>query len=448
MRELNKFISRVRLKIRSVLFFNWLLELYIYLSAIYIVNYFFHLDVSYYYLLIPVFFAIFLSLVRPIDNRDVAIIIDKDLGLNERVITSLEFNGLDSPIVKRLISETVDMLRNLNIKNVYPFRFRKRLKYLLLIPPLLFLSLSLYQNVFYPGEVSPQVEESGVSRISMDLITLQQKLVPERPDLAKRLEVLRKEMEEKRITSKEGINILEEITKEIDNTPAGNMDSNARADIKKTLELVMEGMNDKGMSPATDNENSRKEEPQDSSGEGTGGKGMEAGGDKPVDEEGGKTSPSYTGEEEDTSGAMSNEQGEQTGINEEEKSGADSAGGQIDGSAGDSGEEVEKEGTLAGSDTVEEGGTLPGKGERDNKLGEETGRNQVQNILEYVPGIAKEEGGIKLKIKGSGKETSPAVEGGTQGAPVKSVEDPVEGESIPYEYKEMIRIYFERLKGE
>lgn len=147
MRELNKFISRVRLKIRSVLFFNWLLELYIYLSAIYIVNYFFHLDVSYYYLLIPVFFAIFLSLVRPIDNRDVAIIIDKDLGLDERVITSLEFNGLDSPIVKRLISETVDMLRNLNIKNVYPFRFRKRLKYLLLIPLYyfsLYLSIRMY----------------------------------------------------------------------------------------------------------------------------------------------------------------------------------------------------------------------------------------------------------------------------------------------------------------
>lgn len=72
-------------------------------------------------------------------------------------------------------------------------------------------------------------------------------------------------MEEKRITSKEGINILEEITKEIDNAQSGSMDSNARADIKKTLELVMEGMNDKGMSPATDNENSRKEEPQDSS---------------------------------------------------------------------------------------------------------------------------------------------------------------------------------------
>lgn len=447
MRELNKVISRVRLKIRSVLFFNWLLELYIYLSAIYIVNYFFHLDVSYYYLLIPVFFAIFLSLVRPIDDRDVAITIDKDLGLDERVITSLEFNGLDSPIVKMLTSETVDMLRNLNLKNVYPFRFRKRLKYLLLIPSLLFLSLSLYQNVFYPREVPPQVEESGVSRISMDLMTLQQKLVPERPDLAKRLEVLRKEMEEKRITTKEGINILEEITKEIDNAPSGSMDSNARADIKKTLELVMKGMNDKGMSSATNNESSRKEESQDSSGEGTGGRGMEPGGDKTADEEGGKTSPSYTGEE-DISGAMGNEPGEETGINEEEKSGTDSAGGPVDRSAGDSGEEGEKEGASAGSNTVEEGGTLPGKGERENKLGEETGRNQVQNMLEYVPGIAKEEGGINLKIKGSGKETSPTVEGGTRGAPVKSVEDPVQGESIPYEYKEMIRIYFERLKGE
>lgn len=445
MRELNKAISRVRLKIRFVFFLNWLLESYLYLSVLYIVNYFFHLNISYYYLLIPVFLAIILSLVRPIDDRDVAIVIDKDLGLDERVITSLEFSRLDSPIVKGLISETLILLRNLDIKKVYPLRIRKRLKYLLLIPTLVFLSLFLYQNVFYPrGMSSPVTEETRVSRINTDLLNLQQKLVSERPDLAKRLEILRKDIEERKVTSKEGLNILKEITKEIDKTPSGGMDSNTRADIKRMLELVMNKMGNKESTSGNNNETPQGREFQEDSREGTGKKGLESSKDEVSD--GREVSSSNTSEE-DSSDLTDGFGREQSGA-DKQQSGVSSMRGSSEGSAGDSKEGKEKEGASAGGDTVEEGGTLPGKGERENKLGEESSRNQTQATPQYVPGIPKEEGSIKLRIKSLGKETSPTVEREDLGSPIKSPEDPIKKESVPYEYKEKIRHYFERLKGE
>lgn len=453
MKELSKFISKVRLKIRFVFFLNWLLELYLYLSVLYIVGYFFDLNISYYYLFMPIFFAILLSIVRPIDSRDVAIIIDKDLNLNERVITSLEFSSLNSPIVESLILETLNMLKSLDLKKVYPLRFRKRLKYLILVPFLVLLSLFLYQNVFYPRVVSSPVEESGVSRISIDLVNLQQKLVSEKPELAKRLEVLRKEIEEKKITPQEGINILKEITKEIDKTPSSGIDSKARADIKRMLELVMNKMNDnKETSGSGNNESLRREESQeqsqDGSREGMSQKNPGAQESKSSDNGDSDTNYEYSEQEGNNTRPISGEQREEASIDKNEQSSSTSMRGSSEGSAGDLGKKEEGGESSASSDTVEEGGTLPGKGERENKLGEESNRNETLATPQYVPGIAKEEGNIRLRIKSLGKEVSPTVEEKATGGAVRSVEDPIKKESVPYEYKEVIRLYFERLKGE
>lgn len=442
---LSKAISKVRLKIRFVSFLNWILEGYLYLSVLYIVGYFFHLGISYYYLLIPVFFAVVLSVVRPIKDRDVAIIIDKDLGLDERVITSLEFGRLESPIVKGLVSETSMLLENLDIKRVYPFRIRKRLKYLLLIPALVFLSLFLYQSVFYPrGESSPITEESQLSRIITDLLDLQQRLISERPDLAKRLEILKREIEERRVTSKEGLDVLKEITKEIDKTPSGGMDSNTMADIKRMLELVMKKMENRE-SYRANNETTQSREFQEGSKEGTDIGGLEPSRDAPGNSK--EISPSNNGGEENPSDITEGSGGGEKGA-DRQPSGSTHMGGSSEASVGETKEDARKEKISAGSNTVEEGGRLPGKGERKNKLGEESSRDQVQAIPQYVPGIPKEEGSIKLRIKSLGKETSPTVEREDFGPPVRASEEPIRKESVPQEYREMIRLYFERLKGE
>lgn len=443
--ELSRFISLVRLKIRFVMFLNWLLELLIYTSIPYILGYFFGFNLSYLYLLIPFATALSLSIFRSIPDKSVAIIIDRDLDLKERVITSLEFGREESFIIKTLINETVILLKNLNIKKVYPLRFRERLKYVAIIPPVLFFSLMFYQNVFYPRFISFREEMTTQAGIETDILRLEQKLVSEKPELAKRLELLRREMEEKKVKNEEGLSVLKEITKEIEKDP-GSMDTSTRVDIKRMLEMVMEKMNSKISQNNQNNEKEQREERQLTSDRNSSGEGRNSGTENfptkdrsNLDSKEGVGKDSSMGEENfDT---MSN-----TG--EDKKSGNITEGG----SQGemDTASKEGKEGREAkeGSNNIEQGGTLPGKGERENKLGEESQRRNLQGLPQYVPGIPKEEGDIKLKIRNVGKDISPSIGERDTGTPERATEEPVKKELVPSEYRETIKLYFERLKGE
>ncbi|MBC7319828.1 hypothetical protein H5T89_04215 [bacterium] len=443
--ELRKFISLVKLKMRAVIFLNWLSELLVYTSTLYIVGYFFHLNISYLYLLFPLFIALILSIFKPIDDERVAIVIDRDLDLKERVITSLEFSKDESPIIKRLLDETVSLLRSVDLKKVYPLRFRKRIRYALLIPLIFFLSLMFYQNIFYPKFVSSRGKDlTTQSIIESDILRLEQKLVSERPELAKRLEILRREIEEKKIKKEEGLSVLKEITKEINKEISG-MDTNTKMDIKKMLEMVMNKMNNTNNTPQDNKNEGGEGERQLTSSRGLSNEELDSeGGNYPMKDrsdlnnsEGSGKDSSVGGEDTDTISNIDKERG----MGNRMEGGSQ---GEIDTS---SKEGKNEESATGGRETVEEGGSLPGKGERENKLGEESERLSNQGIPQYVPGIAKEEGDIRLKIKNVGKEVPSSIEEGT-GGPIKSMEDPIRKESVPSEYRETIKLYFERLKGE
>ncbi|MGC8718087.1 MAG: hypothetical protein ACP5RW_08845, partial [bacterium] len=111
---------------------------------------------------------------------------------------------------------------------------------------------------------------------------------------------------------------------------------------------------------------------------------------------------------------------------------------------------IKEQGEASGKETntTQEGGSLPGKGERENKLGEETPRKVDEGTPQFVPGIPKEEGDIRLEIKGLGKNVPSSIPKVGGGNVKKSSEDPLTREPIPPEYRETIRLYFERLKGE
>ncbi len=445
--ELRRFISLVRLKIRTVMFLNWTLELSIYTSTIFVLGYFFHFDISYLYLLIPFFIALVLSIIKPIDDDKVAIVIDRDLDLKERVITSLEFSKDDSPIIKRLLDDTLNLLKTVDLKRVYPLRFRKRIKYALLVPSILFLSLMFYQNIFYPKFISSRETNIATqSIIESDILRLEQKLVSERPELAKRLEILRKEIEEKKIKKEDGLSVLKEITKEIEKEASSGMDTNTRMDIKRMLEAVMNKMNSDNTSNTSQDDRGKGKEGERQLASNRGLSGEESGsesGDYPMkdrselDSGDGSGKDSSTGENTDVTSNLDKKEG--TGNKMEGGSQGD-----IDAS---SKENKRGEDAVGGKETVEEGGSLPGKGERENKLGEESERLFNQGIPQYVSGIAKEEGDIRLKIKNVGKEVSPSIEESV-GSPIKSIEDPIRKENVPSEYRETIKLYFERLKGE
>ncbi|MCX7796112.1 MAG: hypothetical protein N2380_06295 [bacterium] len=444
--ELRRFVSLVRLKIRAVIFLNWLLELLIYTSTLFVLKHFFHFDISYLYLIIPLSIALALSILKPINDEKVALVIDKDLDLKERVITSLEFRETKSPIIERLLDDTINLLKTVDLRKVYPIRFRKRIRYAILVPSILFLLLVFYQNVFYPRFTSSRGTDLTTQNIiESDILRLEQKLVSERPELAKRLEILRREIEEKKIRKEEGLSVLKEITKEIERETSSNMDTNTKMDIKKMLEMVMNKMNNTN--------NNSQENNRSESGEGerrlTTDRGLsneEVGsesGNYPTKDKSelnngeGNSKDSSMGENTDTISNIEKERG--TGSKVE-----GSSQGEMDTSAkeGKKGEDA-----TGGKETVEEGGSLPGKGERENKLGEESERLSNQGVPQYVPGIAKEEGDIRLRIKNVGKEASPSTkEGG--GSPIGSIEDPVRKEHVPSEYRETIKLYFERLKGE
>lgn len=444
--ELNRFISLVRLKIRLVIFLNWFLELLVYASTLYIIDYFFHLNIPYLYLLVPLFAALILSAFKPINDEKVALVIDKDLDLKERVITSLEFWRNESPIIKRLLDDTVNLLKTLDLRKAYPIRFRKRIKYIILVPPILFLFLVLYQNIFYPRFISSRGTDLTIQNIiESDILRLEQKLVSERPDLAKRLEILRREIEEKKIKKEEGLNVLKEITKEIEKEASNGMDTNTKMDIKKMLEIVMNKMNNTN---DTSQENRRNE-----NGEGerqlTSNRGLPN--EEPGSESGnyprrdrsesdnneGSSKDSSMGENTDTTSNIDKKEGMENRMD-------GGSQGEMDASSKES---KKGEDSIGGKETVEEGGSLPGKGEREDKLGEESKRLNNQGLPQYVPGIAKEEGDIRLRIKNLGKEVSPSIEEGI-GSPIKSIEDPIRKENVPSEYREAIKLYFERLKGE
>ncbi len=442
--DLSRLISIVRLKVRLITFLNWLLELLIYASVLYILGYFFHFDVPYIYLIVPLSMALGLSLFKPINDESIAIIIDRDLDLKERVITSLEFSDKESPIIERLIDETIILLKSLDIKKVYPFKFRKRIRYAILIPPILFLSLMFYQNVFYPRFVSPKEEISVQNRIETDILKLEQKLISEKPELAKRLEFLRRGIEEKKIKGEEGLSILKEITKEIEKDP-GSIDTTSKVDIKKMLEMVMNKMSS-NTSSQDSKEGTREGERQlapsgnlsteDSSSEDR---------NFPLKDKSALNPEKNSGENSSMGGenfdTMPNTTGDKKMGN---KVGSRSSRGETE-TGSKEGERAEES---RGSDSIEQGGTLPGKGERDTKLGEESKRLNTQGLPQYVPGIAKEEGDIKLKIKNLGKDTTPSIGERAIGSPTKSSEDPIGKEVVPSEYREAIKLYFERLKGE
>lgn len=444
-KELSRFISVVRLKVRFITFLNWLLELLIYISVLYILGYFFHFDVPYIYLVVPLSMALALSLFKPISDESIAIIIDRDLDLKERVITSLEFSKEESPIIKRLIDETIILLKRLDVKKVYPLKFRRRIRYAILIPPILFLSLMFYQNIFYPRFISSREEVTAQTRVETDILRLEQKLISEKPELAKRLEFLRREMEEKKIKSEEGLSILKEITKEIEKDP-GSMDTTSKVDIKKMLEMVMNKMSS-NTSSQNNKEKTREGERQlapsgnlSTEGSSSGDKNFPLKDKSSLNpEENSGESSSMGGENFDT---MPN-------TTEDKKMGNKAGGGSSQGEAKSGSKEGERiEESKGGRENIEQGGTLPGKGERDTKLGEESKRLNVQGLPQYVPGIAKEEGDIKLKVRNLGKDTSPSIGERDVGSPTQSSEDPIRKEMVPSEYREAIKLYFERLKGE
>jgi len=440
--ELTKTFFKIKWKIRFISFINWLIEFYIYFSIIYIIDYFFRLNIGFNYLFIPPVLALILSILKPIKDRDIALIVDKDLNLKERVITTLEFQHSENPLISNLIADTMEKLKSINLRNVYPFKFRKRLLYAGIIPVLVLFSLFIYQSIQFSKNVSV-VEEPVISEKGREIVSLAQQLKFERPEIAKRLESLGKKMEEKKISQKETMSTLDKITKEIDKEP--NSSSNAKSvnsELKKILELTTSKL-------AMDNNSSRA--PQETSSQGKESseskeKGNEKGDKGSMPKDSGPNSGTDNSSGTMDKNNMSNpDGGENTGTSQEKISEPPLQGGSTEKSIG---VKERGEGTGKEEDTVREGGSLPGKGERENKLGEETERKDVQGIPQFVPGIPKGEGDIKMKIKGLGKITPSNISEMGGAKPKKSFEDPLAKEPIPPEYRDTIRLYFEKLEGE
>ena len=252
-------------------------------------------------------------------------------------------------------------------------------------------------------------------------------------------------MEEKKIKNEEGLSILKEITKEVEKDP-GSMDTSTRVDIKRMLEMVMEKMNSKVSQNNKNNERGQNEERQLASDRNSSGEGRNSGAENfPT-----KDRSNLDSEE---SGGKDSSMGEEDfdtipNTSEDKKSGNITEGGsqgEMDTASKEGKEEKE---AREGSNNIEQGGTLPGKGERESKLGEESERKNLQGLPQYVPGIAKEEGDIKLKIRNVGKDISPSIGERDTGSPERAMEEPIKKELLPSEYRETIKLYFERLKGE
>jgi hypothetical protein len=437
--EMVKTFIKIRWKIRIISFINWLIELYLYLSSIYIVSYFFRLDIRLDYLGIPLVLAAIFSVVKPIRDRDIAIILDKDLALEERVITTLEFDHQESPLVSNLIIDTVERLKNSNLKLVCRFRLRKRLLYAMGIPILIFFSLFIYNSIQFSRNLSLS-EGVVASEKGKEIISLAQQLRSEKPEIAKRLEALGKGIEEKKVLQKENIATLDKITKEIDKeTDSSGNTKNINVELKKILELTASKL-DMENNPSKNNQEispQRKESNQTAE---DSNRGNEKG-SSPKEPNTGQDNSSGILDKNNMPGIGKNGN---TGSSEDKTTNPPSQAGSREDNGGikDLGEASSKE-----NNTIQEGGTLPGKGERENKLGEETQRKTEEGAPQFVPGIPKGEGEIKIEIKGFGKATSSNIpEAG--GDVKKSAEDPLAKEPIPPEYREAIRLYFERLKGE
>lgn len=302
-----------------------------------------------------------------------------------------------------------------------------------------------YQNVFYPRFISPKEEIIAQTRIETDILRLEQKLISEKPELAKRLELFRREIGEKKIKSEEGLSILKEITKEIEKDP-GSMDTTSKTDIKKMLEMVMNKMSISASSQNNKEETREGERQLAPSGnlstEGS------SSGDRnfPLKDKSGLNPEENSGENSSMGGEDFDTMPNTT---EDKKMGNKAGSGSSQGEAETDSKEGEKiEESRGSGENIEQGGTLPGKGERDTKLGEESERLNIQGLPQHVPGIAKEEGDIKLKIRNIGKDTNPSIGERDVGSPTKSSEDPIRKEIVPSEYREAIKLYFERLKGE
>jgi hypothetical protein len=147
----------------------------------------------------------------------------------------------------------------------------------------------------------------------------------------------------------------------------------------------------------------------------------------------------------DKNNISSSERGGEIDANQKKTSESLSQGGSAEKGIG---AKEKGEGTGKEENTVREGGSLPGKGERENKLGEETKRKISQGTPQFVPGLSKEEGNIKIEIKGLGKNIPSSIPAVERRGVKKSSEDPLTKEPIPPEYRDTIKLYFERLKGE